>query len=112
MKILFVNTYSPGRVQWGVETVLHSLMQGLRKKGVECDLVSLSDRELMLIEATRFREKFLINALLLAKLLPKLSRYDLVHFNAYNSFIAKFIRSRPKVVTLHGTSFGLHEKVA
>jgi len=110
MKILFVNSY-PLHVHWGVETVMRNLMASLREKGASCDLVCLSDRQLMLIEAARFREKFMINMLILPKLLARASHYDIIHFNAYNSFLAKFVKHKPTMVTLHGSSFGLHERV-
>ncbi|RLG20247.1 hypothetical protein DRN67_00415 [Candidatus Micrarchaeota archaeon] len=112
MKILFVNTYSPTQVQWGVEIVLQNLMKELRKKGVDCSLISLSDTELITIEAVRFREKLMINLLLLPKLLHRAAGYDLIHFNAYNSFLAKFVKNKPCAVTLHGSSFGLHEIIS
>ena len=112
MNVLLVNTY-PTRVHWGVEVVVENLMAGLRGKGHKAELVCLSGTELALLQAARFPEKFLINMLLYSKLVQKAHKADVLHFQAYNSYIAKFVKSPPaRVVTLHGTSFGLHERVA
>ncbi|MDO8339058.1 MAG: glycosyltransferase family 4 protein [Candidatus Burarchaeum sp.] len=111
MRVLLVNTY-PTRVHWGVEVVVENLMAGLRRKGHKADLLCLSDAELAVLQALRFPEKFLINSLLFSKLAPAAHKYDVLHFQAYNSYIAKFVKSKPRVVTLHGSSFGLHERVA
>jgi len=111
MRILLVNTY-PTRVHWGVEVVVENLMAGLRRKGHKADLLCLSDAELALLQAVHFPEKFLINMLLYAKLAQKAHQAEILHFQAYNSYLAKFVASPPRVVTLHGSSFGLHERVA
>jgi len=111
MKLLLVNTY-PTRVHWGVEVVVENLMNGLRKKGHKAELACLSDTELSILQALHFPEKFIINMLLLQKVLRRAHGFDVLHFQAYNSYVAKFIRSKPRVVTLHGSSFGLHERVA
>jgi glycosyltransferase involved in cell wall biosynthesis len=111
MRVLLVNTY-PTRVHWGVEVVVENIMKGLRSKGHKPELVCLSDAELAILQTIRFPEKFLINALLMQKVARKASGFDILHFQAYNSYIAKYVRSRPRVVTLHGSSFGLHERVA
>ncbi|VVC03259.1 Trehalose synthase [Candidatus Burarchaeum australiense] len=111
MRALLVNTY-PTRVHWGVEVVVETLMAGLRRKGHKADLLCLSDSELAVLQTMHFPEKFLINSLLLSKLKPRAHKYDVVHFQAYNSYLAQFIRPPPaRVVTLHGSSFGLHERV-
>jgi glycosyltransferase involved in cell wall biosynthesis len=111
MRTLLVNTY-PTRVHWGVEVIVESLLAGLKKRGHAAELLCLSDPELAVLQTFRFPEKFLVNVLLLQKLLRKAHQFDVLHFQAYNSYLAKFVRSPARIVTLHGSSFGLHERVA
>ncbi|NYZ75674.1 glycosyltransferase family 4 protein [Candidatus Micrarchaeota archaeon] len=103
MRVCLLNPF-PLSFKGGVESMLSSLSSGLEKKGIETEVVSLSESEMSLIP--KFA-RVSISTVLLKKLLDSKSRFDVIHAHAWSACILKLIRDKPSIATAHGTVRGL-----
>jgi len=103
MKVCLVTPF-PASFRGGVEKFTYSLKENLTRKKIQAEVISLSDTELKFIPKSA---RFTISLLLLKKLLSRRDEFDIIHANAWSSFILKFLADKPTIATAHGTTYGL-----
>lgn len=109
MKVALVNPYPYSlRNSGGIESVLYSLDLELQKRGIETELISLSEKELQIIP--KF-DRISILAIILNKLLHRKDKFDIIHAHSWATPLLRFIGDKPKVATSHGTTIEFLKRV-
>lgn len=104
MKVLMANPYPVSfRNSGGVESIIYSLTQELEGRGIETEVVSLSEKEMYL------RERLAILPILWIRLRKK--KYDIIHAHAWASFLLRNIKDKPTIATSHGTTAGWLKRI-
>ncbi len=103
MRICLLNPF-PLSFKGGVESVLFSLNSELERRGIETQVISLSENEMHFIP--RF-SRLLISTILLKKLWSSQHNFDLIHTHAWSACVLGLIKDKPSLATAHGTVRGL-----
>lgn len=104
MRVCLLNPFPVSfRFRGGVESMLYSLSLELMKRGVETEVISLSEEEMKIIPQFA---RLTISAVLMKKLLQSKDRFDVIHSHAWAVGTLWFIKNRPTVATAHGTTRG------
>lgn len=102
MRVGIVNPF-PLSYSGGVEKFIDSLQRGLSKRGVDSDLISLSEKESSILPKS---ERFSISLVVLKRLLQREKEFDIIHANGWIVWLLRFVKKRPAVMTDHGTEGG------
>jgi len=103
MRVCLLNPF-PLSFRGGTESVLSSLNSELGRRGIETEVISLSESEMGRIPTFA---RVLISFILLRKLQSSQNRFDVIHANAWSACVLRFIRKKPSLATAHGTVRGL-----
>jgi len=104
VRVCLLNPYPVSfRLRGGVESILYSLNLGLMRRGVETEVISLSEEEMRIIPLFA---RLTISTILLRKLLKSQARFDIVHSHAWAAGTLRFIKNKPTIATAHGTTKG------